>query len=80
MKYEDIRPIFERVWDQNQSFVPKDYEIEKEVMKRYGYDFPKPPAKRQKVGEVSGSVEEQSAGKKRSIRRRAKETISDSSS
>ncbi|GJV42819.1 hypothetical protein Tco_1427355 [Tanacetum coccineum] len=52
MSYEDIRPIFERVWDQNQSFVPKDSEIEKEVMKRYGFDFPKPPAKRQKVGEV----------------------------
>ncbi|GJW54391.1 hypothetical protein Tco_0098476 [Tanacetum coccineum] len=32
MKYEDIRPIFERVWDQNQSFVPKDYEIEKEKL------------------------------------------------
>ncbi|GKC54105.1 hypothetical protein Tco_1076850 [Tanacetum coccineum] len=31
MSYEDIRPIFERVWDQNQSFVPKDSEIEKEV-------------------------------------------------
>ncbi|GJX66174.1 hypothetical protein Tco_0300517 [Tanacetum coccineum] len=30
MKYEDIRPIFERVWDQNQAFVPKDSEIEKE--------------------------------------------------
>ncbi|GJZ23140.1 putative ribonuclease H-like domain-containing protein [Tanacetum coccineum] len=31
MSYEDIRHIFERVWDQNQSFVPKDSEIEKEV-------------------------------------------------
>ncbi|GJY10109.1 putative ribonuclease H-like domain-containing protein [Tanacetum coccineum] len=34
MKYEEIRPIFERVWDQNQAIVPKDSEIEKEVMKR----------------------------------------------
>ncbi|GJS92305.1 hypothetical protein Tco_0774941 [Tanacetum coccineum] len=34
MSYEDIRPIFKRVWDQNQSFAPKDSEIEKEVMKR----------------------------------------------
>ncbi|GKC10709.1 hypothetical protein Tco_1007491, partial [Tanacetum coccineum] len=41
MKYEDIRPIFERVWDKNHSFVPKDYEIEKEVMKRPGFDFHK---------------------------------------
>ncbi|GJZ86669.1 hypothetical protein Tco_0658279 [Tanacetum coccineum] len=56
---------------QNQSFVPKDSEIEKEVMKRSGFDFQKPTAKRQKIGEVSESVKEQSAGK---------ETVSDSSS
>ncbi|GJV12556.1 hypothetical protein Tco_1354097 [Tanacetum coccineum] len=43
MSYEDIRPIFERIWDQNQSFVPKDSEIEKDVMKRSGFDFQKPP-------------------------------------
>ncbi|GJY44687.1 hypothetical protein Tco_0432900 [Tanacetum coccineum] len=30
MRYEDIRPIFERVWDQNQAFVPKNSKIEKE--------------------------------------------------
>ncbi|GJX92385.1 hypothetical protein Tco_0345711 [Tanacetum coccineum] len=30
MSYEDIRPIFKRVCDQNQAFVPKDSEIEKE--------------------------------------------------
>ncbi|GKC88892.1 hypothetical protein Tco_1149541, partial [Tanacetum coccineum] len=34
MSYEDIRPIFERVWDQNQSFVPKDSKIEKERFDR----------------------------------------------
>ncbi|GKE17995.1 hypothetical protein Tco_1425572 [Tanacetum coccineum] len=33
MSYEDIRPIFERIWDQNNAFVPKDYEIEKEIKK-----------------------------------------------
>ncbi|GJU13365.1 hypothetical protein Tco_1135761 [Tanacetum coccineum] len=37
MKYEEIRPIFEKVWDQNQAFVPKDSNIEKEVMKRSGF-------------------------------------------
>ncbi|GJU58856.1 hypothetical protein Tco_1236622 [Tanacetum coccineum] len=67
MSYEDIRPIFERIWDQNQSFVPKDSEIEKEVMKRSEFDFQKPPAKRQKIGEVSGSVEEQSTGKEKEV-------------
>ncbi|GJR82141.1 hypothetical protein Tco_0152926 [Tanacetum coccineum] len=30
MSYEDIRPIFESVWDQNHAFVPKDSDIEKE--------------------------------------------------
>ncbi|GJU23229.1 hypothetical protein Tco_1156571 [Tanacetum coccineum] len=29
IKYEDIRPIFEKVWDQIQSFAPMDYEKEK---------------------------------------------------
>ncbi|GJT40734.1 putative ribonuclease H-like domain-containing protein [Tanacetum coccineum] len=39
MSYEDIIPIFERVWDQNHAFVPKDSEIKKEVMKRSGFDL-----------------------------------------
>nr|GEU85302.1 reverse transcriptase domain-containing protein [Tanacetum cinerariifolium] len=34
MKYEDIIPIFERVWDQIHTFVPKDSKIEREVTKR----------------------------------------------
>ncbi|GJS34544.1 hypothetical protein Tco_0532926 [Tanacetum coccineum] len=39
MKYEDIRPIFERVWDQIQAFIPMGSKIEKEVMKRSGFDL-----------------------------------------
>ncbi|GKC07924.1 hypothetical protein Tco_0999534 [Tanacetum coccineum] len=39
MSYEDIRPIFERVWDQNHAFVPKSSKIEKELMKRSGFDL-----------------------------------------
>ncbi|GKD27208.1 hypothetical protein Tco_1233422 [Tanacetum coccineum] len=39
MSYKDIRPIFERVWDQNQAFIPMGSEIEKEVMKRSGFDL-----------------------------------------
>ncbi|GJU19963.1 hypothetical protein Tco_1153305 [Tanacetum coccineum] len=38
IKYEDIRPIFERVWDQVQAFIPIGYEIEKEIMKRSGFE------------------------------------------
>nr|GEV70998.1 uncharacterized mitochondrial protein AtMg00810-like [Tanacetum cinerariifolium] len=39
MKYEDIIPLFERIWDQVHTFVPKDSEIEREVMKRAGFDI-----------------------------------------
>ncbi|GJY44874.1 hypothetical protein Tco_0433087 [Tanacetum coccineum] len=39
MNYEDIRPIFERVWDQNNAFIPKVSDIRKEVVKRHGFDF-----------------------------------------
>ncbi|GJZ74953.1 hypothetical protein Tco_0639418 [Tanacetum coccineum] len=34
MSYEEIRPIFERVWDQNQSFVPMDSKKERESRKK----------------------------------------------
>ncbi|GKF79329.1 hypothetical protein Tco_0234897, partial [Tanacetum coccineum] len=39
MSYEYIRPIFEKVWEQNQAFIPMGSEIEKEVMKRLGFDL-----------------------------------------
>ncbi|GKA92547.1 hypothetical protein Tco_0814472 [Tanacetum coccineum] len=34
MSYEEIRPIFERVWDHNQSFVPMDYEDKEKGSKK----------------------------------------------
>ncbi|GKC27631.1 hypothetical protein Tco_1034925 [Tanacetum coccineum] len=34
MKYEDIRPIFEKVWDQIQSFVPMDSEVKEKGSKK----------------------------------------------
>nr|GEW16680.1 hypothetical protein [Tanacetum cinerariifolium] len=39
MSYEYIRPILERVWDQIHAFVPMDFEIEKEVMKKSEFDI-----------------------------------------
>nr|GEW59648.1 hypothetical protein [Tanacetum cinerariifolium] len=51
MKYEDIRPIFKRVWDQIHTFVPKDSEIEKEVMKRPGFNLQQESLKKQKFDE-----------------------------
>ncbi|GJU41310.1 hypothetical protein Tco_1194267 [Tanacetum coccineum] len=66
MSYEEIRPIFERVCDQIQSFVPMDSEKEKgsekktkRRLKRAGQDVVEEPAKRQKTTEASKSVQEQ---------------------
>ncbi|GKB40089.1 hypothetical protein Tco_0885031 [Tanacetum coccineum] len=66
MSYEEIRPIFERVWDQIQSFVPMDSEKEKGSekktegrLKRAGQDVVEEPAKRQKTTEASELVQEQ---------------------
>ncbi|GKC71239.1 hypothetical protein Tco_1117122, partial [Tanacetum coccineum] len=66
MKYEEIRPIFERVWDQNQAFVPKDSEIEKEVMKRSGFiqkQSTKEEKEKKKDEESSKQVEEETVQK-----------------
>nr|GEV23914.1 retrovirus-related Pol polyprotein from transposon TNT 1-94 [Tanacetum cinerariifolium] len=48
MKYEDIRPLFERIWDQVHTFVPKDSEIEKEVIKRARFDLQQGSLKKQR--------------------------------
>ncbi|GKB10042.1 hypothetical protein Tco_0843965 [Tanacetum coccineum] len=59
MSYDDIRPIFEKVWDQIHSFVPMDSEEEVQRLKRAGQDVETKPAKRQRTEEVSESVQEQ---------------------
>nr|GEZ91681.1 hypothetical protein [Tanacetum cinerariifolium] len=51
MEYEDIRPIFERVWDQIITFVLKDSEIKKEVMNRFGYNLQQESSKKHKLDE-----------------------------
>ncbi|GJW16201.1 hypothetical protein Tco_0020334 [Tanacetum coccineum] len=68
MKYEDIRPIFERVWDQNQAFVPKDSEIEKEVIKRSDFiqkQSTEEEKEKKKDEESSKQFEEETASKSR---------------
>ncbi|GJW42325.1 hypothetical protein Tco_0071124, partial [Tanacetum coccineum] len=91
MSYEDIRPIFERVWDQNQAFIPMGSEIEKEVMKRSGFDLQQESSKlveeeivqqddviaEQVVKESSRTAE--GRRKKSLARKRAKETLSEES-
>ncbi|GKG57176.1 hypothetical protein Tco_0584602, partial [Tanacetum coccineum] len=54
------------VWDQNQAFICKDSEIEKEVMKRPGFDL----QSSKKAGE---------SGKKTLVKKRAGEEESDQS-
>nr|GEV81118.1 ribonuclease H-like domain-containing protein [Tanacetum cinerariifolium] len=49
LRYEDIRPIFEKIWDQNHTFVPMDFEIEKEVMKISGFDLQQESSKKQNL-------------------------------
>nr|GEY32278.1 hypothetical protein [Tanacetum cinerariifolium] len=57
MKYEDIRPIFKRVWDQVHTFVPKDFEIKKEVMKRAGFDLQHGSSKKQRLDQQTEETE-----------------------
>ncbi|GJW65461.1 hypothetical protein Tco_0117345 [Tanacetum coccineum] len=59
MSYDDIRPIFEKVWDQIHSFVPMDSKEEVPRLKRAGQDVEAKPAKRQRTEEVSELAQEQ---------------------
>ncbi|GJX66680.1 hypothetical protein Tco_0301023, partial [Tanacetum coccineum] len=59
MSYDDIKLIFEKVWDQIHSFVPMDSEEAAQRLKRAGQDIEAKPAKRHRTKEVSESVQEQ---------------------
>ncbi|GJY28587.1 hypothetical protein Tco_0404354 [Tanacetum coccineum] len=56
MSYDDIRPIFEKVWDQIHSFVPMDSEEEVPRLKRAGQDVKTKLAKRQRTEELNQMV------------------------
>ncbi|GJY51029.1 hypothetical protein Tco_0441876, partial [Tanacetum coccineum] len=91
MSYEDIRPIFERVWDQNQAFIPMGSKIEKKVMKRSGFDLQQESSKlvEEEIVQQDDVIAEQAvkessrtAGgrrKKSLARKRARETLSEES-
>ncbi|GJW84135.1 hypothetical protein Tco_0157280, partial [Tanacetum coccineum] len=54
MKYEDIRPIFEKVWDQIQSLVPMDSKVkEKDSKKKTRRSRKKTPARKRASGKDS---------------------------
>nr|GEX43454.1 hypothetical protein [Tanacetum cinerariifolium] len=59
MKYEDIRPLFERIWDQVYTFVPKDFEIKREVMKRARFDLHQGSSKKQRLGQQTEETKEE---------------------
>ncbi|GJY47297.1 hypothetical protein Tco_0436360 [Tanacetum coccineum] len=67
MSYEDIRPIFKRVWDQNQAFVPKDSKNEKEVMKRPRFDL------QQESSKKTGGSRKKTLARKRAGEKQSKE-------
>ncbi|GJZ54629.1 hypothetical protein Tco_0609514, partial [Tanacetum coccineum] len=79
MSYEDIKPIFKRVWDQNQAFVPKDSEIQKKVMKRPGFDLQqKKPAEEEKLQKNDDSSKPSGGSRKKTLaRKRASEKQSE---
>ncbi|GKB52218.1 hypothetical protein Tco_0902971 [Tanacetum coccineum] len=89
MKYEDTRPIFEKVWDQNQAFIPMGFEIEKEVIKRSGFNIQQESSKPVKeeivqqhdvIAEQAVKESSRTAGgrrKKSVARKRARETLSE---
>ncbi|GJV98764.1 hypothetical protein Tco_1554016 [Tanacetum coccineum] len=79
MSYEDIRPIFEIVWDQNQAFVPKDSKIEKEVMKRSGFDLKQEFVKKDEASSFTQKQPARGSKKKSLARKRARETLSEES-
>ncbi|GJZ08063.1 hypothetical protein Tco_0542346, partial [Tanacetum coccineum] len=79
MSYKDIRPTFERVWDQNQAFVPKDSEIEKEVMKRYGFDLQQEFVKKDKASSFAQKQPARGSRKKSLARQVSRETLSEES-
>ncbi|GJX28082.1 hypothetical protein Tco_0236161 [Tanacetum coccineum] len=91
MGYVDIRPIFKRVRDQNQAFIPMGSEIEKEVMKRSGFDLQQESSKQveEEIVQQDDVIAEQAikessrtAGgrrKKSLSRKRARETLSEES-
>ncbi|GJR06173.1 hypothetical protein Tco_0529157 [Tanacetum coccineum] len=60
LSFKQVKEIFETTIRRVQSFVPMDSELEDKRLKRAGQEGLYEPAKRQKIGEASGSFQEQS--------------------
>ncbi|GKA13970.1 hypothetical protein Tco_1305884 [Tanacetum coccineum] len=60
LSFEQVKEIFETTMRRVQSFMPMDSELEDKRLKRVGQEGLEEPAKRQKIREASGLVQEQS--------------------
>ncbi|GJY88581.1 uncharacterized mitochondrial protein-like protein [Tanacetum coccineum] len=67
LSFEQVKDIFETTMRRVQSFVPMGSELEVQRLKRAGQEVLEEPVKRQKIGEASGSGEEQSAEKEKEL-------------
>ncbi|GKA95239.1 hypothetical protein Tco_0817277, partial [Tanacetum coccineum] len=79
---ELAKKVFEEehvVWDQNQAFVPKDSEIEKEVIKRSGFDLQQEFVKKDEASSFVQKQPTRGSRKKSLARKRARETLSEES-
>ncbi|GJY73798.1 hypothetical protein Tco_0478229 [Tanacetum coccineum] len=88
MSYEDIRPIFEKVWDEIHSFVPMDSELELQRLKRGGQEEPTKKQVKEEIvqqeedvaeQDVKESTEKAGRRKKSLARKRGRETLSEES-
>nr|GEX23926.1 copia protein [Tanacetum cinerariifolium] len=59
IKYEDIKPLFERIWDQFHTFIPNDSKIEREVMKRARFDLQQGSSKKQRLDQQIEETKEE---------------------
>nr|GEW64022.1 hypothetical protein [Tanacetum cinerariifolium] len=57
--FSKAKPLFEKTWDQVYTFVPKDFEIEKEVIKRVGFDLQQGGSKKQRLDQQTEETEEE---------------------
>ncbi|GJV30480.1 hypothetical protein Tco_1386928 [Tanacetum coccineum] len=67
LSFEEVKEIFETTIRRVHSFVPMDSELEVQRLKRAGQEVLEEPSKRQKIGEASGSGEEQSVKKEKEV-------------
>ncbi|GJQ97895.1 hypothetical protein Tco_0009034 [Tanacetum coccineum] len=67
LSFEQVKEIFETTMRRVQSFVPMGSELEVQRLKRAGQEVLEKPVKRQKIGEASGSGEEQSTEKEKEL-------------